>query len=361
MRRNVVQALAVPAAVWAAATTAVLATATARGYSPFDPLTWLRGDSGLYLWIAKNGYYVSTCEPNWCGNAGWLPGYPWLVREVHHILGISYEGAAVGVSWFFNLATLVVIWTTFLGGRRSAAAIGALLFAAFAPGAIYGYAIFPISLLGFLTVAMLWLLYRRRWLAAGLAGAAATLTYPTALAVIPAVCAWALLAEPGSPFRRRIGHALLTGALTSSGALFVLYWLRHTTGHWNAYFLVQRKYHHHLQSPLANVQHALAHPTTAIALQTLLVTVTLASVAVVVAMRRSPLERLDLLLLVWALPAWLLVNLEAGISVYRAEATLLPVAVLARRLPPPLLYGLVVWAVIVLVWMTGLLLNRTLV
>jgi len=37
-------------------------------------------DSGLYLDIARHGYTLFRCTPpnrgDWCGNAGWFPGYP---------------------------------------------------------------------------------------------------------------------------------------------------------------------------------------------------------------------------------------------------------------------------------------------
>jgi len=353
MRHKLARALVVPTGAWLAATVTVLATAAARGYAPFDPSTWKRWDSGLYIWIAQDGYAVSQCPTGWCGNAGWFPGYPWAIRAAHAV-GPSWVAAGVVISWAAGLGALVLIWNTFLGRRHTAASIGAVLFAAFAPGAVYEYAVFPLALLACFTVGFLWFLYRGRWLAAGVAGAAATFTYPTAVALIAVALAWALVE------RRTAIQSLLAGALSACGLGLVLYDLHHDTGRWNAYFLVQRKYHHHLHSPLAAFQHGVAHPATAIGAQSLLVTVALACVLVSLVLRRPRVERAELLVAVWTLATWLLANIESGVSIYRAEATLLPAAILVRRLPVPVVYGLVALAAGVLVWMTGLFLNLTL-
>ena len=49
--------------------------------------TWGRWDSGQYLPIADKGYIYERCAgvanrgpEDWCGNAGWFPGYPYLMR-----------------------------------------------------------------------------------------------------------------------------------------------------------------------------------------------------------------------------------------------------------------------------------------
>ena len=108
-------------------------------------------------------------------------------------LDFPLQGTAAVISWLFAGATIVLLWATFFERRVDRAAAGALVYAAFAPGQIYHYAIFPLSLLAFCSVAFMWLLYRGRVVAAGIAGAVATLAYPTGVVLAPVAALWLLL------------------------------------------------------------------------------------------------------------------------------------------------------------------------
>src|SRR5262245_24046113 len=157
--------LGVPLLTWAATVGALMAIAAAFGYSPFEGATWSRYDSVHYEDIARDGYDLFRCPPGvwtpgaWCGDAGWFPGYAWLFGAVH-LVGVPLRASGVVVSWFFAGATLVLLWSTFFRRRWDVTAFFALLYAAWAPGQIYGYSIFPMSVLAFFTVAHLWLLLR---------------------------------------------------------------------------------------------------------------------------------------------------------------------------------------------------------
>ena len=59
------------------------------GGNYFNSANWLRWDSGHYLQIAKNGYEFFPCagkfgfpldSKDMCGNTGWFPGYPLLIK-----------------------------------------------------------------------------------------------------------------------------------------------------------------------------------------------------------------------------------------------------------------------------------------
>src|SRR6185295_2536221 len=143
-----------------------------------------------------------------------------------------------------------LIWATFLERRTDAAAVAALVYAAFAPGQIYHYAIFPLSLYALSTVACLWLVYTGRYALGGLAGAVAGLTYPAGLVLAPAVAVW-LLAQRTVHWPERLRRvAICSGLILASACVLVIdQWLE--TGRWNAYLLVQKKYDHDWQSPLA--------------------------------------------------------------------------------------------------------------
>lgn len=352
-----------PLLVWAAAAATVLALAAAFGYTPFRGSTWARYDSTHYGSIANGGYDLHRCPKDyapdpggWCGNAGWFPAYPWATGAVHR-LGLPLLGAAVAVSFAFAAATLVLLWRTFFRRRRDALITLGLVYAAWAPGQIYHYSVFPLSMLAFFTVAHLWFLQRGRYAAAGLAGAAAVLTYPLGVVLIPVAAAWLL-------WQRRVREALLTAGLTALGLVVLAVDQQLETGHWNAYLLVQHKYHHHLQNPVAATYDQLKplvrgspfELLDATAWQTLLVTVVLALAAVHVVRHRT-----DGLLLLWAVATWLVPMSQAAVEIQRSQAALLPLAIFVPRLPRPVAVVLVVAAIAIAAAMEKLFLQGRIV
>ena len=92
--------LAAPLFVWGISAAVVAVGAWAFGYDPWDSATWSRFDSGLYEDIARDGYDLFRCDPavfgpgTWCGDAGWFPGYSWLVGALH-VVGLPLRGSAV--------------------------------------------------------------------------------------------------------------------------------------------------------------------------------------------------------------------------------------------------------------------------
>jgi hypothetical protein len=364
----------VPLAVWALALTAVTTSAAVFGYAPFESGTWTRWDSGLYLDIAEHGYTLFPCpqptfdQGTWCGNAGWFPAYPWLVGGLHW-LGLPLRGTAVALSWICICATITLLWTIF-GRRASVATIGALLYAAFAPGQIYDYAVFPLSLLALATTTCLWLLSRDRVVAAGIAGAVAALAYPLGVLLVPVSAIW-LLARRTLPLRARLRRIAWSSGLMLAGFTVLPIDQFFETGHWNAYILVQDHYRHTLQNPFVaawnSLQlHTLEHssPFTlarAPAIQSVIVLVVLLAVAVSAAVRRNSLDRLETLVLLWAVATWLFPLTQANLSQQRSQAALLPLALLARRLPPALLITLVIASIAVAIMMEKLFLHGVLV
>jgi len=361
-----------PLVIWAVAATSVAVAAAAFGYSPFHGATWSRWDSTHYLEIARNGYDFFRCPPDypfggWCGNAGWFPAYPWLVAALH-LAGLPLQGTAAAVSWLFTAATIVLLWNTFFARRIAPTVLGTLVYAAWAPGQIYDYAIFPLSMLAFFTILHLWLLHRGRWIGAGLAGAVAALSYPLGVLLVPVSAAWLLL-ERSAGLRERLRRVVLASGLTLAGVVVLVVDQKLETGRWNAYLLVQDKYHHNLQNAVAATRDSLrplvhGQPfelAKAPAWQTLAVTLAFVAVVVWAVLNRSSLDRVDALILLWAIPTWLLPLSQAAISIQRSQAALLPLAVSLRRLPRPLLLVLIVLAVPVAVAMEKLFLEGKIV
>jgi hypothetical protein len=330
---------AVPLGAWAVATVTLLVVCAASGYSPWESRPWTWGDAALYLDIARHGYTLMPCGSHWCGNAGWFPAYAWLVGALH-LIGLPLVLTAVAVAYLFHAATLVALWFTFLGRRMSLGAVLTLLLAAFFPGLVYHEGIFPLSVFAFSTLLHLWFLSRGRWWASGFAGAVAVLSYPVGV-VLPATAAlWLILAR--APVRERLRRVLITSGLAASGlaVLVVDQWLE--VGRWNAYLLVQEKYHHHLIQPFSSFGAALQFvehnspfaAASAPQIQTLLVTAMLACGLAAVAWRR-PRQQIDLIVAIWATASWLLPELQSHVQNYRTETALLPLVLLVRRLPTP--------------------------
>jgi hypothetical protein len=350
----------------------VIVTCIVEGWPPFAAKqTWLRWDSGLYLSIAQHGYGFFVCPPGtppgWCGNAGWFPAYPWIIGPFTK-LGSPAAPTALVLAWLAGLSTLVLVWRALPAREPRAAAGIALAYAAFAPGMVYRYAIYPLSLLTLATVAFLFLMQRGRWLAAGVAAAVCVLTYPVGLAAAPAAVVW-LIAQRSVPLRERARRIALTVYPSLVALWFFVTDQWFETGRWNAYLLVQRKYRHQFQDPFHPVRHAwhvvTAHGSwftqaKAPALETLLVALVLVCVLIELVVRRGPSARADALVAIWAVLAWAGPLSESKLSTWRGEAALLPLALLVRRLPRPLGIAIAIAAAVLAVPMTKLYLANVL-
>jgi hypothetical protein len=331
--------------IWSAALAGLWLTAYLAGYHPWLPRTWAHWDAGHYLDIARRGYDVHRCAPGeadkggWCGNAAWFPGYPLLIAGLHG-LGVPAVAAGVAIAWLFSAAALALLWRTLLHGLPAVAAVGGLIYAGWAAGQIYDYAVFPLSMLFFFTVAYLHLLHRGRWLVAGLAGAAAVLSYPIGVTLPIAATVWAVIATP------RIRLRDLAQATIPSGVAFlaIVAIQRIQTGRWTAFWDVQRQYGHGFHDPFGVTWNALlllvrnrSLDVTATAWQTVFVSALALAVFVHAVLRRRVATRLDLLLVVWMLVTWGFPLTQANVSVWRSQAALAPMAALVARLPRPVL------------------------
>ena len=330
----------VPLAAWAAALASLWVAAASTHASPFHAATWAHWDSSHYLSIADHGYDVHHCRPGetarpatWCGNAAWFPLYPWTIAALH-AAGVPSLDAGVAISWFFAAVLLVLL------GRIP---LLALLYAAFAPGYVYNFAVFPMSLFVAATVAYLAAIRARRWQAAAVAGFLAALAYPIGVMVLPLVG----LLHVARTTRRVVPTVLATvPPLLAFGAVLLVQKVQ--TGRWTAFFDVQRQYGHGVHNPfvvtwdyIADIWRA-GSPVgwgAAPYWQTLLVTIVL-----LLALALGPR---DPLLLVYAVVAWAAPLTQANVSVWRSQDALLPVAPLVGRLPRPVLIAIVAAAIVI--------------
>jgi hypothetical protein len=343
----------------------------------FSPSHWARFDSGIYLSIAAHGYTTTTCTGplfpphSVCGSIGWSPLYPWLIAGLGH-LGLPLATAGLLLAWLFAYLTLQALWAL-IGPEWSFSKLCCLAFAACFPGMVYAYALFPISLLTFLTVVCLLLFIRRHYLLAGLVGALCPWAYATGVLVAAVMLLAALLVTRGAELRRAVLQG--AGVACAGAALFVVA-NRLWSGSWTAYFASQSKYGNRLHDPVAtfvqaftgappahyeianpNVGYNYMFPKAQTAFLALLV---LGLVAWT--LWRRPVARSSWVILVYTVVVWV-VPLTSGPTLgrYRVEALLVPCAALCTRLPKVcqvLLLGCAVWLAIGL---TGLFSSSILV
>jgi hypothetical protein len=328
-----------------------------NGTAVFDQLSYLRWDSGHYVTIAAHGYELYPCkEPEfapgqWCGNAGWFPAYPHLMRLVRPYTGRHYAVAGILISKVFFLGTLVLLaWAarSLYGPGR---ALPVVLAASVFPGAIYCHVVFPMAQFLFFSCLHLLLLLKRRDLLAGLAGAAAAASYSSGY-LLAAVGAMYLLLTYES-FGVLLRRALLVSGVTLLGVAVVVLIQYVEVGAWNAWLLVQSKYGWEPWHPfktLAAILNPLHKngPDTVVAVQNLAIAGLMFIAAVDCALHRGR-DEAGTLFFVYACVFFLAPVLIVGprLSYQRAFLLLMPATLLSARWPPPILSAItVVFAVL---------------
>jgi hypothetical protein len=328
----------VPVLAWAGALGWLCVIAASAGHEPFSTATWAHWDAAHYLAIARHGYsnFHACGAGRWCGDAAWLPAYPAAGAALHG-LGLPLAGAMLAVSWAFALGALVLLWDTFLRDLPRARAVAGLAFAAWTPGQIYHFALFPLSMLFFFTVAYLRFLSRRQWLRAGVAAAAAVACYPLGVALVAVGTLWIVLSVP----RDRLRATALAAAPSLVAFAAILTLQRAQTGRWTAFFDVQRSYGHGVHDPLGVTWNAvllleraphLFVRQNAPAAQIVFSALVVAAVVVWLVLGRRRRTEIDLLLVLWAVVTWAFPLALAHVSHWRSEAALAPLGVLVARL-----------------------------
>lgn len=194
-RASFATGVALTAVVWVVSRTMITITwGPARNPFEFNPYLWARWDSINYLGIAQHGRAFGRCgspgEPAsdlsrlthqvWCGSAGWLPGYPWLIHVLGS-LGLSLPDAGLLISWVAMAGTLLVAWWGWCRDLPAVRALVVLLLVGLFPGAVYNFAYFPTSLALLGVVGALFAASREHFFVAALLMTLAGLCYPSAV------------------------------------------------------------------------------------------------------------------------------------------------------------------------------------
>lgn len=313
------------------------------GVGATDADSYVRWDSGLYLSIADRGYEFEHChEPlpvgttteDWCGNAAWLPGYPWVMSGLGR-LGLELADAGVLVARACHLGMLAALWIGFLRDRARAPAVLALAIAAAFPAFIYQDAVFPISMTVLSIVVSLALLSRGRFLLGGLAGAVAAFSYSTGVLLAVAGAA-AILALPSLRDRSaRLRAAVVYCAPIVAAWSLVLLVFEWSVGRWDAWFLTQQHYNYEaeffvtgLWDRLYEFTQETATPRAALVQTALVAALVLAGVGAVI-LRWRDRDNRDVTVAAFALVFWVgPLSLGGYGALPRAEALLVPVVAL---------------------------------
>jgi hypothetical protein len=339
------------------------------------PGQWIHKDSHLYLAIANRGYTLFRCHKStipphsYCGNAGWLPLYPGLIKLLR-IAGTPRTWAGKYLAEAFALGTMVLVWML-IGPSWSAPCLLALALAAVFPGQIYYFAVFPVSLVAFLCLAFLLLLTRRRYVLAGLAGAAAAWAYPIGF-LLPAVAVvYTAIADRGRSFMAWLDRVLPSAGIAALGTVALLATYQVWVRVWDAYFLVQAKYGNGFHDPaVIFLQSLTGAPPARYAIQganegykflpakaqTILVAALVLTLAVAaLTVWRTSLTRTGWAVLCYTVIVWLFpLTQSIAVSRYRSEALLIPCVALVRRLPVVVQAPLVAVAAWIAFGMAGL-------
>jgi hypothetical protein len=218
-------------------------------YSILHAGDFARGDSNLYFDIARKGYEAFPCTDiwpdypmpeHWCGNAGWMPLLPWLLKPFI-AMGIQDIVAAYWLSRLCYAAVLCLVFSMCRSFSKTSRLL-TLILAGIFPSAIYFTAAFPISLMLVLLLGSWYFWKRKSYLVACACAFLVPLAYSTGfVSLFPwTIFLLFLYKKDRALFRRTI---FIPVSILSGYAVFFII-QKISTGYWDAFFLVQGKYEH---------------------------------------------------------------------------------------------------------------------
>lgn len=305
-----------------------------------NPLNWYRYDSAHYLSIAQEGYTFFPCNGDFnlptdsnymCGNAGWFPGYPILLKlmSLTKVNTILISGVVSKLFYFLSLLLITIIAKI---NNFSLKNILFLLFPTFFFSFIYYNAIFPISaVLFFSLLGFHFHLNNKRW-ALGCCCFLAALLYPTGF-LLSFVFALHILLNKNDSQKKKFLNLLIPLSFGGIGVLLTFLIFHIQVGDWTAYMQVQAKYGHSLQSPIKNVGNMLKRISTdifswnnIIILQSIIIITSFFGLSIYFFKKKLHTNKLFLLsyifVFLFLVFPWAVGG--SGMSMYRAESLLIP-------------------------------------
>lgn len=205
-----------------------------------DLPAWLRGrvadwDSDLYAAIAIRGY---PTEPEPLSYYSFLPGFPWMMRNLGQLLNIEVRWAGLLMVTAASLACVYLLHRLIFEQTDSgrAAYAGTLAFLV-CPAALFWSVVYTEA--PFLALALgAWLAGRRQawWMAGVLAGLASTLRITGPLL---AAALLVMYFTTRSQRSRPVTPGLLALSIGPGVMLAYTFWLHSRTGHWDTWTRAQ--------------------------------------------------------------------------------------------------------------------------
>jgi len=226
----------------------------------FNSTNWLRWDSGHYLQIASKGYELFPCAGKFgfplksteiCGNTGWFPGYPLLIKLLSYLFKNDIIVAGVISKLFYFMSLLMVLKILDIS-RFLLKSLLFLCIPAFSFGFIFYNAIFPISAVLFFVLSGIYFFIKRKILLAGLFCFLAAFFYPTGF-LLSFVFAITILITGNESFKQKVVKLLIPVTMGGLGVIAVFAIFQITVNDWTAFLQVQAKYGHSFQSPVKNI------------------------------------------------------------------------------------------------------------
>ena len=240
-----------PLLVFAATWVLILATwyISDAIYGQSHPWTFhfLFKDADYYLGIAQHGYPARLPSP-WRDSpvnarVAFFPLFPALIRLASYLTGGNYPVAGLIAQIAAGAASAVGVWAVASRLRGHRVADRAVVLYCLFPGAMTFSMLYSEPLAVAVSAAAILALLDRRWLLAGIAGAAATAERPTLIVLVVVFGVAAIQAI----WTRREWAALLAPALTPLGVLAFFAYLGHRYHDYKFWFRVETDvWHQHL-------------------------------------------------------------------------------------------------------------------
>ena len=297
-----------------------------------ETAAWLRWDSFHYLSIARQGYSAQPCGQFVCGNTGWFPLFPWMIKAFA-TLGLSISSAALFVTLLSLLVSSEVL-SRLIQRRWSSVAVAVAFL--LLPGGVYHVAAFPVSLTTALDLSAIWLFLYSFYGASAVSAFLAAFAYPSSVILAVALGPFLFKRSVLQGLKFQILHILPVVAPVF-GYFAAKAWIDHASGIVSAYSLTQARYGHSWSLSLtvlrSSVRYFWKNP---VFLQTGTVFI-LMILATAIILRHLSVQNalLSCCFLVMGWSWWMLPHLIGdSVSIYRQEALLAPLFVMAGSYLP---------------------------
>jgi hypothetical protein len=227
----------------------------------FELNTWIRWDSGHYLGIAKTNYEFFPCAGKFgypldakelCGNTGWFPGYPMLIK-FFSLLYNNYEFVAVFLSksfYFFSIYLVIILSQI---EKICFKNIIYLLLPSFFFGFIYYNSVFPISMVIFFSLLSFYFFLKNNIWLVSLCSTIVAFTYPTGFLLSISYAIYLIVSFVIQRDFKLLFQSILVSFFGFLGVLLVFINFQLEVGDWSAFIQVQAKYGHGIHNPLSMI------------------------------------------------------------------------------------------------------------